>query len=468
MSFLRAAIDRMNALATAGFPKPPARQSELQRQLAKLDTSVGKAEPVIELIPFLRKAAETGAQALPRFQLNRVLRGAWCDPEFDELGSAALDRAVDEPRRSSDQAIIDGYLTYFPADRPIMAKLANAASIAAKRHEWAWKERDRHWDLFKPSLGPVRVAHDLIQREGDEIFQLIREIGLGTNLAASCFGQATFARLCLATAELPPSKAVPAQRSLLRLFDQETLAGQIELVVRALLEPWINEKPQPEHRKQISEFLLDQVGDPRLQRPRWDRIVRSLAETIGEERALTITQVFKRWLTEVGMREFFRAIANTTNSPLQWAEREKFWLAYLDEGLVSDAWPALGRRARYQIEQFIRQSGERADYGVIHGGPGSSSAIIIQIGDLRIAEWSDNGACRFWSDNDPQAPKLYARKYDGAALRTTAGRSDFEFAKHVPASPGWEEKFAGIIYRRTSIEHPRFGKGRGRYWYDQW
>src|SRR3546814_11021630 len=60
--------------------------------------------------------------------------------------------------------------------------------------------------------------------------------------------------------------------------------------------------------KAISEFLLDQVGDPRLQRPRWDRIVRSLAESIGEERALTVTQVFKRWLTEVAMREFFRAI----------------------------------------------------------------------------------------------------------------------------------------------------------------
>src|SRR3546814_13873422 len=114
----------------------------------------------------------------------------------------------------------------------------------------------------------------------------------------TCALPVSFARFCVATAELPPRKAVPAQRSLLRLFDQEALAGQIELVVRALLEPWISEKPEPEHRKAISEFLLDQVGDPRLQRPRWDRIVRSLAESIGEERALTVTQVFKRWLTD--------------------------------------------------------------------------------------------------------------------------------------------------------------------------
>src|SRR3546814_12435176 len=101
------------------------------------------------------------------------------------------------------------------------------------------------------------------------------------------------------------------------------------------------------------------------------------------------------------MREFFRAIAKTTDRPDQWAQREKFWMAYLDEGLVSDAWPALGVRARNQIEDLIRLSGERPEYGIIRGGPASSSSIIMQIGDVRISEWSDNGSCRFWSTTDP-------------------------------------------------------------------
>ena len=212
MSVLRAAIDRMDALASAGLAKPPTTQPELQRQLAKLDASIGEAEPVVELKPFLRSAAENGAGALPRFQLNRVLRGAWCDPEFDELGTAALDRAVEEQRRSSDQAMIDGYLTYFPVDRPIMGKLADAASSAAQRHEWAWRERARQWELFAPSQGPTRVAQDLLARDDDQVFQLMREVGLGANLAASGFGQETFARFCVATAELPPREAVPAAR----------------------------------------------------------------------------------------------------------------------------------------------------------------------------------------------------------------------------------------------------------------
>lgn len=106
------------------------------------------------------------------------------------------------------------------------------------------------------------MALDLIEREDDQIFQLIRETGLGTNLTASGFGQATFAQVCWTTAELAAEKATPAQRSLLKMFDREELAGQIELVVRALLEPWVSVKPEPEHRKAISEFLLNQVGDP--------------------------------------------------------------------------------------------------------------------------------------------------------------------------------------------------------------
>jgi hypothetical protein len=384
------------------------------------------------------------------------------------LGEAALMRADSEHRRSSDQAIINGYLTYFPTERPVMPKLAEAASRAAGRHNWVWRERGSRWDLFLPQVGPVKVARDFVDCDAERISPLMRETGLGSNLAASGFGQTVFSETCRVTAELQPDEAVSAQRNILRMFDSEAQAGQLELVVRALLEPWIRTKPESEHRKAISELLLDQVGDPRLQRTRWDRIFRSLAESIGEERAREVTQVFKRWLTEVAMREFFRAIAKTTDRLDQWAQREKFWLAYLDEGLVSDAWPALGSRARNNIADIIRQSGERPEYGIIRGGPSSSSSIIMQIGDLRISEWSDNGSCRFWSDSDPGAPELYAKTYEGGKLRTTTGRADFEYKKHIPGSPDWEGKFAGLIHRRTSIAHPHYGRGRGRSRNGQW
>jgi len=463
VTHIRTATAYMEALAESGLAKPPTTQPELRRQLAKLDATIGDAEPAMYLRPFLQMAEQRGADTLPRFQLNRVLRGAWFDPEFEALGLAALGRAKTDPRRSSDQAVIDGYLTYFPAQRPAIGSLASAAYDAANRHEWAWRTRAQRWGLFRPQHGPSKIARDLVALDVEDVAKLLRETGLGSNLATSAFGRAVFAAICMTTAELPAREAVTPQDNLLRLFDSDALAGQLDLLVRALLEPWLNEKPAPKHRKVISEFLLDQVGDPRLQKARWDQIARSLAESIGEDRAREIPKVFKRWLTEVAMREFFRAIAKTTDRPDQWAQREKFWMAYLDGGLVSDAWPALGIRARNRIESIIRQSGERPEYAIIRGGPASSSSIIMQIGDLRISEWSDNGSCRFWNDTDPKAPKLYANIYDGGELRTTDGRADFEYESHVPASPGWEGKFAEIIYRRTSIPHPKFGRGRSRF-----
>lgn len=235
MSYLRSAIAQMEALASAGLAKPPTTQPELQRQVARLDAGIGQAEPISELEPFLRGAVDRGAVALPRRELNRVLRGAWCDPEFDDLGAAALHRAEGENRRSSDQAVIDGYLTYFPFKRPIIRQLADAASRAAERHDWAWRQRGRRWDLFAPQVGPSKVAHDFIVRGTDGVSLLMRETGLGANLAASGFGQTTFAETCRVTAELPPGEAVSAQCNLLRLFDQDARAGQPDLVVRALL-----------------------------------------------------------------------------------------------------------------------------------------------------------------------------------------------------------------------------------------
>ncbi|MHA3793048.1 EH signature domain-containing protein [Sphingomonas sp. YL-JM2C] len=468
MSGLRAAIERTHAIAATGLAKPPTTQPELRRQLAKLDAVRGEAEPVVELLPFLEHSRAAGTASLARFELNRVLRGAWVDPGFDALGLDAIARAVREPRRSSDQAIIEGYLTYFPFLRPVIEPLGRAAREAADRHDWAWCRRGRRWSLFEPTAGPPKIATEFIRAEIDEANTVLLDTGLGASLAASAYGQSIFAAACDATARLQGSDALVPQRNLLGLFRRNGLAGQLDRLVQALLEPWAAAKPPPAHRKAISDLLLDQIGDPRLQKPRWENIRNTLAQRIGGERAEQTVQVFKRWLTEVAMREFFRAIARTTDRPDQWEQRERFWLAYLDEGLVADAWPALGARARHQIDGLMRQGGERPEHGLIDGGPASSSSIILQIGDLRISEWSDNGACRFWSDSDPDAPRLYAKRYDGTKLRTTTGRQDFEYESHVPASPGWEGKFAGIIHRRTAIPHPRFGRGRGRNWNDRW
>ena len=154
MSQLRTAIERMKSVGGSGFPKSPGTQPELQKQLQRFEEGVGAPEPSEELLPFLKRARDTGPQRLPRFELNRVLRGVWHDESFDDFGVEAVRRAEIEAKRSSDQAMIEGYLTYFPYDRPSMVPLASAVQRAADRRPWAWKTRSAHWNLFDPSRGP--------------------------------------------------------------------------------------------------------------------------------------------------------------------------------------------------------------------------------------------------------------------------------------------------------------------------
>ncbi|SCW76117.1 EH_Signature domain-containing protein [Sphingobium faniae] len=467
MTALRNAIARMHSTGAAGFPRSPSTQPEIQKQLRHLDLQVGEVESVEELRPFLERSSSRGASALRRFELNRVLRGAWCDEIFDTFGAEAVERADRDCKRSSDQALIEGYLTHFPSGRPVIRPLAAAARRAADRHVWAWRQRSDAWTLFDPESGPSRVGNALASAAAGEAGHVLSEVGIGHQVAATRFGRAAFVAACNEIADLRGGRATSAQSGLLKLFDIDRQASDLPELVRALLEPWVTEKPDREHRKALSEFLMDQVGDPRIAPRRWEHILAELARTVGAERAVSIVQVLKRWLTDVAMREFFRAIAKTTDRPDQWKQRSAFWLAYLDEGLVTDAWPALGQRARHNIEEIIRRSGERPEFGVMQGGPASSSTIIMQIGDLRIAEWSDNGSCRFWRDTDPRSPRLYEKVYDGGKLRTTDGRKDFEYHSHVP-SPGWEAKFAGIIHRRTGVLHPVLGRGRASNWNDTW
>ena len=101
MTNLQAAVARMHALGQTGFSKPPTTQPEIQKQLHLFDQSVGKADPVEELEPFLLRTQAAGVAKLGRTDLNKALRGAWFNAKFDDIGLQALERAEAEPRRLS-------------------------------------------------------------------------------------------------------------------------------------------------------------------------------------------------------------------------------------------------------------------------------------------------------------------------------------------------------------------------------
>jgi hypothetical protein len=54
---------------------------------------------------------------------------------------------------------------------------------------------------------------------------------------------------------------------------------------------------------------------------------------------------------------------------------------------------------------------------VAPGSPSNQSVLLMRLGDLIIAEWSHNGAIRFWKSTDKHAPQFHLPEYVGSQLR---------------------------------------------------
>lgn len=462
MNGIRDAIELTEGIALHGFPRPPKILPHIHHAFALIGGDVAAAEDHEELIPFLRECRKQPLGDLRRTDLNRVLKGAWCDAEFDELGLEAIDRALEDERNSSTRSLLDGYILYFPSDRPVIEPLANACRELARGRGDHWQRRADRFDLFDAARAADKLAGGMADDEAGAFGATCTDAGLGASPFATRLGQLAFSAACLKIASKRGEAAAASQKNLLELLTREEQFDDAANIVRALLEPWIDDSPAPAHRQAITAFLLDRVADPRLfpRKQKWTPIRAHISGEAGPDRADQIISVLRRWLTEVAMRTFFRAIAETTDRRDQWKQRQQFWLAYLDAGVVSDAWPALGPRAKNQIRSVARSQGERLDHGETQNGPPSSSSLIMDIGDLRIAEWSDNGMCRFWSASNKDAPELYKSYYDNGVLRTTAGKRDFEALRH-DAGGMWAFRFAALVYARTGVAHPKYGRGFG-------
>lgn len=460
MSILRGAIEHTEGIARHGFPKPPTVLPLLHHAFAALGSGVDSAESAEELIPFLEHCQKRPAESLKRSELNRVLKGAWCDSAFDDLGLAALACAKSDERSSSTRNLIDGYLLYFPHDRASIEPLAKACRDLLAGKDSPWRRRGEAYHLFEPDRAPDALAESMTSEVPDAFASTCLSSGLGSTPFATRIGQIAFAKACLRVAGLSGEQAVIPQQHLLELLEDNDQFEAAANIVRALLEPWVRQSPPPALRQAITSFLLDRVADPRLypKKQKWLPIRARIVEQIGEYEAEQVIGVLRRWLTDVAMRTFFRAIAETTDRPDQWKQRQAFWLAYLDAGVVGDAWPALGPRAQNQIRSVARAQGERLDHGTTQNGPTASSSLLLQIGDLTISEWSDNGYCRFWSSTNPRAPVLYQSRYDNSQLRTMTGRSDFAYIGH-DAGGTWVHRIARLIFDRTGVPHPKHGKG---------
>lgn len=351
-----------------------------------------------------------------------------------------------EPRqRKSDyRRLVQAWLLNFNRNNPPHSAATVILDACAKWPEWLWAQRHTAHALFNVEQGPTQLANQVLE-EPRPVRDILNDRGLGEWLQTGGYAETAFAALL---ADLP--RRLDANANVVRTLDLvrrslewgQNKNGGLQFpklqsqLAESLLLPWVRETPPKEIERMITDFLLKTLGDPRMERTRWSEVNDSAAN------------VFKRWLTGATLEAFVRVIARVAETG-HWKYRQAFWMAYYRAGHVLDAWVALGPTAKSMSRQFTDLQGQSAD--LIRPPLASHSVLLLRIGNLVVADWSHNGKCRIWRENDPFCPALYQRGYKAGALQKA---SDFEIAHHGSATGNWQRQIHNHIRDMTSITLP--------------
>lgn len=355
-------------------------------------------------------------------------------------------------RQAAVLALLDAYLDGFsPRDGEVAAlalRLRRLLDAWPWRARDLWRERDRAFALFDAPLAPAKIATAVLASLRPPV-EILANAGLDTEarrrggLAETAFGYA-----CAAVAGVPGARAVVPQ---VRLVDWAGLDGQRlayprawAAYARALCGPWRGIEPRDDHKAFVLDAALKVAGDPRLNEAAWGPV---------RDEAPEAYDVLVRWLTRASIAQFFDIVSQSLSEPNEqrmWRQRRRFWTAWLDQGLIGAAWVAFGSDGAERAHSAARSSGDEqlALFGRIASGRGrrpQQAALILEIGDLTVCDWSHNGEWNIWSADDRPHPRLFQRTYDPQTLRSP--REGLHGAHHS----GWEQKVRRVIQDLTGL-----------------
>jgi hypothetical protein len=114
---------------------------------------------------------------------------------------------------------------------------------------------------------------------------------------------------------------------------------------------------------------------------------------------------------------------------------------------VSNAWVAFASNGAAVARQMAKETDDNLmrRFAILGGASPDQAVLLLQIGDLFIADWSHNGKLRIWRRGNSNSPKFDELSYIATELRSG---SDFDIA-HLPPD-GWQTRAALATF--TSAE----------------
>ena len=353
-------------------------------------------------------------------------------------------------RAVSVRELLKQFLGVYPVDLPTFEDLRQLLQMAMEGTSSLspslekWRQRCLDFGLLQEG-GDLSFVENLVSAS-DPVDDFLGRAGFEAGLARSGFLASGIRKHLpnFSTRLTRDSNDGTELERLLTLLECEGKLRFDDLAMRsevaaALLGPCAEHSPEPATKKRLQPFFLHHFGDPRLQsgKHRWSGI--------PEE----IRRVVIRWLVERALEQFFLLVKDTALDR-HWRYREAFWRAFLP--LEPDVWFVLGSRAERLLEKMNEKKNEDEATSILRGAEGNQSVLLLRLPGVTIAEWSHNGACRFWLDGTPDAPALYRSAYFREDLM---GKPDHR-QPHYGSSEGlWQDEIAHWLRDNTGVEIDR-------------
>ena len=180
----------------------------------------------------------------------------------------------------------------------------------------------------------------------------------------------------------------------------------------AMISPYELRQPRPSLQRILMSRVIEKYKDPRLYP--WP----IPSGPNGERRRDSCVSILKRWLS-IQYLDLFIDIIEATAVDRQFKPRKQFWLQYFEKDKISDVTLILATDAS-NVARRMRSEAGNADYmqwAKLIQAASDQSVLLMRLGDLVIAEWSHNGAIRFWKVGAKSAPEFHLREYEGSQLR---------------------------------------------------
>jgi hypothetical protein len=336
--------------------------------------------------------------------------------------------------------LIHAYCVHFDPSHGGIQRLGAflGAQVSALDEGWSWSEMHYRYNIFTPSLAPQALAKAAIESK-DPRADLARAGLSGQLFGAGLSTYVFLSSLKTIQARLEKSPTIAEVERAIAWVRKEDgglyFSANRKDLVKALLWPWVDKDPPTDIRKSIQSFLLDVVGDPRIDRASW----------LGTDD--TARGVMVRWLAQATLEQFLKVVDRVAAAH-QWEYRRAFWNAYIERGWVSNAWVAFASNGATVAKQMAKESDDNLmwRFAVLGGASADQAVLLLQIGDLLIADWSHNGKLRIWRRGNSQSPRIDEPSYIATDLRSG---SDFDIA-HLPPD-GWQTRAESYIRRFTGL-----------------